>query len=212
MAHHGAEIIRIERPAELEAVSYNAYRYFLYRDYLRRSGPFTRILITDVRDVVFQRQPFSYPWDDGLTIALEDASTSIGTCPYMTNWITGHLGKAAWEALCSCRVSCSGTTVGSHAAMLGYLDMMIEHMIPFISKRKSMAGYDQGVHNYLLWNSLINAEQVDNSGPVLTLAMKPGMPEQSASGLVLNDSGDVAHIVHQYDRKPDLFKVIRDRY
>ncbi len=51
-----------------------------------------------------------------------------------------------------------------------------------------------------------------HSGPILTLASTKGEPDTDEAGYVLNDNGKRAHIVHQYDRKPDLFKMIRQRY
>lgn len=231
MAAMGADILPFERPPALAHLPYNALRYFLYLDLLRQAPrPYARILITDVRDVIFQRDPFSFPWADGLNVTLEDARMTIGTCPYMTRWVAGHLGEAAWRALAGQRISCSGTTVGGHAAMLDYLERLTGLLLPFSPAPPppppspstpdgtpppptGMAGYDQGVHNHLLHGGhLPRVTTHDNTGPILTLGYKATPPDIDARGDILNDAGLPAVMVHQYDRMPELFRMVRARY
>lgn len=213
MAAEGLEVVPFERPAEAEHIPYNAWRYSLYKDWLLQSGErFDRILITDVRDVIFQSAPMAFDWADGVNVTLEDKRMTIGQCPYMTRWVTGHLGKEAHAAIAQCPISCSGTTVADHDGMMDYLGRMLSHMAGF-KPGKSMAGYDQGVHNHLLHNDMLpKVTKFDNRGPILTLAYKKGVPALGEDGLVLNDAGQPAVIVHQYDRKPEIFKMLRERY
>lgn len=224
MADMGADILPFERPPALAHLPYNALRYFLYLDLLRQAQrPYDRVLITDVRDVIFQRDPFSFPWADGLNVTLEDARMTIGTCPYMTRWVTGHMGEAAWRALADKRISCSGTTVGDHAAMQDYLERLTGLLLPFSpappppdalpGAPTGMAGYDQGVHNHLLHGGhLPKATVHDNAGPILTLGYKATPPVIDARGHILNDADLPAVMVHQYDRMPELFRTVRARY
>lgn len=209
----GAEAVPFERVGESAHLPHNAYRYLLYREFLRREGPFERILISDVRDVVFQGDPFAHPWAEAVNATLEDRRMTIGACPFATRWITGHLGRAAWEAIRDAPISCSGTTVAGHAAMLDYLDRLIALLTPYEPGRERMAGYDQGVHNHLLHTGrLPGAVATDNAGPILTLAYKREDPALDAAGLILDDAGRPARIVHQYDRKPALFALVRERW
>ncbi|BBD08658.1 hypothetical protein [Desulfovibrio ferrophilus] len=213
MREAGAEVIAFERTGEIAHLSYNAYRYFLYLNYLRAHGPFGRVLVTDVRDVLFQADPFSYPWADGVNVTLEDRRMTIGSCPYVTRWITGHMGESIWESLRDRPISCSGTTVADHAGMLDYLERLTALLVPYEPDRKMMAGYDQGVHNHLIHNDLLPRLTLhDNAGPILTLAYKKDAPAVNSAGCILNDAGHPAVIVHQYDRKPDLFKLVREQY
>lgn len=233
MADMGADILPFERPPALAHLPCNALRYFLYLDLLRQAPrPYARVLITDVRDVIFQRAPFSFPWADGLNVTLEDARMTIGACPYMTRWVTGHLGEAAWRALAGRRISCSGTTVGGHAAMLDYLERLTGLLLPFSPAPPppqpprspqspggppappiGMAGYDQGVHNHLLHGGhLPKVTEHDNAGPILTLGYKATPPATDARGDILNDAGVPAVLVHQYDRMPELFRAVRARF
>lgn len=213
MREWGAEIAPFERAGALADLPYNACRYFLYLDFLRREGPFERILLSDVRDVVFQGDPFAHPWAEAVNAVLEDRRMTVGTCPHAARWITGHLGRAAWEAIADRPISCSGTTVAGHAAMLDYLERLTALLAPYEPGRPMMAGYDQGVHNHLLHTGrLVGAVATDNAGPVLTLGYRRGDPDLDPAGNILNDAGGIPLIVHQYDRKPALHALVRARW
>ncbi|MFP4316751.1 MAG: hypothetical protein ACLFQR_11070 [Desulfovibrionales bacterium] len=210
---HGIRTLLFERPPELAYLSYNAYRYFLYQKFMESSDRrFERVLLTDVRDVVFQRDPFSFPWTPGLNITLEDRRMTIDRCPHMVRWLEGHPGGATWEKLRNRPISCSGITAGDHDAMLRYLEALTERLLPF-TPGKRMAGYDQAVHNRLLHAGQLDPVQMhDNTGPILTLGYKQELAMVNASGDILNDAGEPAVIVHQYDRMKPLFDHVRQRF
>lgn len=212
MQQHGAEIIRQDKPRHLAHLPYNALRYFLYLDFLRNEGAFHRVLLTDVRDVVFQLDPLDHAWPDGMNCTMEDASAIIGTCEHNAHWIREFQGEAALQAVHDKQVSCSGTTVGNGKDIIEYLELMTSRLVPY-TPGKRMAGYDQGVHNVLLHGGDIpNLSLHDNHGPIMTLGCTQGEPAMDTFGFVLNEAGARAVIVHQYDRKPQLFKTIRARY
>ncbi|EGB14373.1 hypothetical protein DND132_1160 [Pseudodesulfovibrio mercurii] len=210
---HGAELLPMVRRPGLEDVPCNALRYFLYLDFLKGADVrWERILISDVRDVVFQRDPFTFAWPDGLCCTLEDPSATVGSCPFNGRWVREHLGAEALNRIADRPVSCSGTTVADHAAMVAYLERMTGRLLP-PSTGECMAGYDQGVHNYLIHTGALGDPTLfDNTGPILTLAQTRGEPEVNGRGEVLNRAGRVAHLIHQYDRKPSLFRMIRERF
>jgi hypothetical protein len=212
----GAQGIRttgFERPPELAHLPYNAYRYFLYLDFLRNSAErFERILLTDVRDVVFQGDPFAYPWPKGLSVGIEDRGMRIGGCEHMVRWLAGHPLGTDGSELYDQPISCSGITVGDHIAMVRYLEDLTGLLLPF-NPGPRMAGYDQGVHNRLLHSGRLDpVTRHDNSGPILTLGYKQEVPPLDENGDILNDAGQPAHIVHQYDRMEGLFRSMRERF
>lgn len=213
MRAHGARLLPMVRRPGLEAVPCNALRYFLYLDFLKsEAADWDRILISDVRDVVFQRDPFAFPWPDGLCCTLEDPSATMGSCPFNSRWVRAHLGEDALQAIADRPVSCSGTTVGDQTSMLAYLEAMTGRLLP-PSVGECMAGYDQGVHNHLIHTGALDGPTLfDNAGPILTLAQTRGEPTVNGRGEVLNRAGRTAHLLHQYDRKPLLFKMIRERF
>jgi hypothetical protein len=210
---HNVTIIQLERAAGLEEIPYNALRYFLYLDYLKSARrDFKRILISDVRDVIFQLNPFDFSWPKGINCALEDKRMTIGKCPYNSHWVRTYLGKKALAEIAENQISCSGTTIADHASMLIYLETLTARLTPY-TPEKHMAGYDQGLHNYLVHTSQFpNLTFHDNSGPILTLGHTKENPKIDADGFILNTAGSRAHMVHQYDRKPDLHTNIREKY
>lgn len=213
IATHPVTIIPVERRPRLEEIPFNALRYFLYLEYLRGVGhEYGRILITDVRDVIFQRDPFSFRWPEGINCTLEDKRMTIGTCPHNSHWIREHQGRDALQGVAAAPISCSGTTVGDHESMLTYLEIMTANLLPFKGGER-IAGYDQGVHNVLVHTGVLeNLTLHTNAGPILTLGYAQGEPRYDQEGFVVNQSGERAHIVHQYDRKPRLHKEVRDRF
>lgn len=213
MAMHDVHIVPVQRPDGLHHLSYNAYRYYLYLGFLRQgTAPFEHVMITDVRDVLFQRDPFDYAWGRGLHCALEDERMTIGSCPFNSRWVRGHMGDEALAAVSGQTISCSGTTVGDHDSMLGYLEHMTGHFLPFAGG-ECMGGFDQGVHNVLIHTGQLSDVTLHENGePILTLGYYAGEPSVNAAGEVLNDRGEVAHVVHQYDRKPELFRHVREQF
>ncbi|SKA71598.1 hypothetical protein SAMN02745704_00171 [Paucidesulfovibrio gracilis DSM 16080] len=200
-------------PDRLDHLPCNALRHFLSLELLQRQvAHLDQVLLTDVRDVIFQHDPFSFAWGPGLHAVLEHRAALLGKCPHNSRWVRDHLGAAALETIAHCPVSCSGTTLGDTQDVLDYLERLTSLLLPYEPAR-FMAGYDQGVHNYLIHGTTLpNLTLHDNSGPVLTLATRPGEPLCNEAGEVLNDAGVPAHVVHQYDRKPHLFRSIRARF
>ena len=213
MAACGAVLLPLSPPAELAHLPCNAQRHFRCLDHLEsRAERFDRILLTDVRDVIFQSDPFALPWADGLHCVLEDRRMTLGRCPHNSHWIRRHLGGDVLARLADRPISCSGTVLGDHDSVVRYLRALTARMLPFAGGER-MAGFDQGVHNLLVHELPPCRVTVhDNAGPVLTLGYTKGEPELDAEGFVLNEAGQRPTLVHQYDRKPELFGRIRRRY
>ncbi len=208
----GARAVPFERPEQYAHVPYNAWRYFLYREFLKKASKrYERILLTDTRDVVFQADPFSCDWPEGINAVLEGETARIGVCPHTTFWMREHLGEAVTEAHAGRPISCSGTTVADHEAMAAYLDALCAALLPFTPAPR-MAGYDQAVHNHLLHAGLVpKATLHENGFPVLTLGNTPDEPAVRGD-VALGPNWETPLIVHQYDRKPALFRRIRAMY
>lgn len=210
---YALRLLPLAAPPGLEHLPCNALRHFLFLDLLRREGGrFSRVLLTDVRDVVFQSDPFAFAWPAGLNVTLEHRAALLGRCPYNARWVREQFGPEVLARLADRPVSCSGTTLGGPAAMLDYLERLTRLLLPFHPAER-MAGYDQAAHNLLVHGGeLPRLTLHDNAGPILTLASRPGEPVCDAAGEVLNDAGVPAVIVHQYDRKPALFRRLRARF
>lgn len=186
------------RHLEYQLEGLQALRYAHYYDFIRVHAPAAdKILLTDIRDVIFQDDPFDAPVS-GLEVFLEEEFLAIGKDPHNARWIQNLYGRRALERIGSMTTSCSGTTVGDRESILDYLQAMTESIV---WRRRPMGSHDQGVHNHLLRSGrLSHADVVRNGhGRVLTMGAMQHF-ERDASGRVLNADGSVPAVVHQYDR------------
>jgi hypothetical protein len=159
------------------------------------------ILLTDVRDVLFQADPFERPVD-GLEVFLEEELRTIKREPWNRRWIRGLYGKRVVDLIGDFTVSCSGTVIGPRAKILHYLREMSEA----IAWRRRPLGYlDQGVHNYLLRTGRLGQPNVvrNGYGRVLTLGGMKDCRLQS-DGSILNADNTLPAVLHQYDRQPKV--------
>jgi hypothetical protein len=187
-------------------------RYVHYETHLR-AVRYDRVILSDVRDVVFQSDPSGIEPDARLVCFLESARYTIGTEPKNSRWMTELYGQATLERLADRRVSCSGVTIGSHDAMLDYVVALNDEMARVIG-RVWDSGYDQGVHNQLLWSGAFpHARVMENGRGVFTVGQEPrDALALDASGRVCCGDGSVPAMVHQYDRHQDVADALRARH
>lgn len=186
-------------------------RYLLYAEFLQQhSADFDRILLSDGRDVFFQADPFAWRWTPGVHFFLEDASQRIGACRSHRLWLSCQFGQSFLEQNVQKTAACSGTTFGDTASIRQYLDAMIATTMKARNLAK-ISGGDQGIHNYLLIQNLLKDIVVHRNrrGPVLTMGVMSETDFRTDShGQVLNENGEIAPVLHQYDRIPSL----KERY
>src|SRR5262249_50719850 len=106
--------------------SVHARRYAIYLAYLpARSSRYDPVMMPDVREVVFQRNPFDGIASPKCHFFLESAVRTIGEDPTNSRWVRGCFSVAEAERLAGCRISCSGITIGGTAAIIAYLERMV---------------------------------------------------------------------------------------
>src|SRR4029079_15456105 len=109
----GTERRSLERwqTAEYQLGGMQALRYGHYYDLLHRFAPDAdQILLTDLRDVLFQADPFAAPLS-GLEVFLEDSSMRVGEDTHNRRWIRNLYGEDVVKRIGGCVVSCSGTVI-----------------------------------------------------------------------------------------------------
>jgi hypothetical protein len=182
-----------------------ALRYGIYYDVLQQVAPWAeRILLTDIRDVVFQGDPFDSL--DTLEVFLEDPSRTIGAEPHNRRWVEHLFGAEELARLEHKVVSCSGTVIGPRAEILHYLREMSAALV---WRRRPMGSHDQGVHNFLLHAGRFGSPRVVENGYGRVLTMG-GMEHVTADagGRVLNADGTLPPVLHQYDRHPPVAEAL----
>src|ERR1044071_9873801 len=116
MQAHGILVERSDR-LPVPAMHAQSSRYFAYLDFLTRKGDeYDHVMLSDLRDVVFQTDPFAQHLPADIVFAQERCL--IGDDPVNCNWIADAYSRAVADNLRDCLVSCSGTTFGTVQGML----------------------------------------------------------------------------------------------
>lgn len=171
-------------------------RLFHARDFLR-ARCFGNVLLSDVRDVFFQADPFAHPPE--LEVAMED--NAFGACPINDKWFQHSYGQRAFDTMKGRPIFCSGTILGTHARIQEHLRTMCAQVRGLTSWR--FGGQDQAVHNHIVHNVLQAGDYTISTTTTGTIATL-GTSERTevSDGYIVDASGNVFPIVHQYDRLP----------
>lgn len=182
-------------------------RYTYYLRFLRsRPGRYRRVMLSDVRDVVFQADPLAALPDAPLVCALETDRVRIGNEPSNTAWVRRFYGEGMLTRLADCRVSCAGTTFGTHAGVTAYLEAMVREMVGMGERAVGEFGPDQTAHNKLLWTGgLPGAGTTGNGERVVFTAQGEDLTRfRITDGVLLAADGAPVAAVHMYDRVAEL--------
>lgn len=200
-------------------MSMNSSRMYRYLDwfielFLNESDqlPYGRVLLTDVRDVVFQGDPFTRTPSGRVEFFLE-SDRLIGNCPINRDWMERAYGAAVAQELANRPVSCAGTIMGAPDGLLEYLIYMVRDLVS-VPPQHRFSGVDQAIHNHILARDLIpGSVAVANGGTVMTV------PGSEASGITMHSDGSIVNpdggrspIVHQYDRDSRVNAAVIARY
>lgn len=182
------------RPIEIFSIRHRCYRSILEYNFLDCE----KILISDVRDVLFQGNPFSHNINTKLEFFLEPKQ--IKDCDYNSKNIKKFFGEDTLSSIGSNLIACAGTTIGTRAGIINYLDEMLKELKQFLDT-KNVIAEDQAVHNYMIYTNRFNDYKLYETGrgPVSTLHhLREGIFNEK--GEVININGTVVPIVHQWDR------------
>jgi hypothetical protein len=188
-----------DEPLQMQTCQIN--RYGIYLDCLEEYFlDAENILIADVRDIVFQSNPFAdYP-KKSLEFFAEPEF--FKNCSHNAPWVAGIYGAERVNEIADQYVICSGTTMGTRAGMVEYLSTMV-HEIQRLeqSGRLLYGGEDQPVHNHLVYDNKFTDFNINQNGigPICTMHHAKTLSFNRA-GQLLNDDGSVIPVVHQYDR------------
>ena len=192
-------------------------RHFLYTAFLENEQRYSKVMLSDTRDVVFQRDPFDFPINDELCCFLEDPTITIAKEQHNAGWIRRAFGEEILKKIGDNTISCAGITMGSASAILKYTSEMCRILLtPQVRAIAGITGLDQGIHNYSIRMNLFGdrLHLYENvRGPVMTMGLmnKESLRFDSDNGLLLNEDGSVCHTIHQYDRHPELLHALPQR-
>mmetsp|Transcript_14540 Transcript_14540/g.29543 ORF Transcript_14540/g.29543 Transcript_14540/m.29543 type:complete len:457 (-) Transcript_14540:72-1442(-) len=146
-------------------------RFKLYEDWLKEEvGVTDGIMLTDVRDAYFQRDPFVA----AVELDMQHPLMLFEEHPDMknTHWLTDiPVSSCKKYKVGETQVLCSGSVMGSREGILGYIETMVEEFDLWKTQqncRIDMPGDDQSIHNYLYYtNRFKNATTIPHrTGPI----------------------------------------------
>ena len=140
----------------------------------------------------------------------------LGECGWNGGWVKDCFGTTILQQISQKSIICSGVSIGTTEIIFEYLTLMNDIIM---NKKKTELsklslfpicernGVDQGVHNVLVHKNMIKNLVIvsQKESPVINLQAK----KARINGMkVLNEIGELAAIVHQYDRYPDLQRLL----
>jgi hypothetical protein len=179
------------------------------------------VAAVDARDLWFQSSPFDWPRAPGDELYVfyeqqEDGPATIAENAWNQEVIAAcyNTSDPAVEAALQHPVSCSGTVMGSYAAMRRYVSLMSEEMLARSTDKTCMetGGRDQGFHNMLLHTGALarhmRVTAFDNEDGGLVRTLGSGSVFMDLTGRVLSNRGEPVSMVHQWDRVGTIFAII----
>ena len=180
-------------------------RFLLYREWLHRNHEVRKALLADVRDVIFQSDPFALlgPGEDCVFF---EESREVGSCAINRGWIDRMFGPDAWRAFGEQKIICAGTILGTRNGLLRFLDAFVDGVMRARRFDPDFhGGFDQGIVNFVVRSGAVSDSSLRRNGEGIWTGRTDGdVARIDGQGrVVLRDSSPVA-VVHQFDRDPDL--------
>ena len=186
-------------------LAFGCYRPRVYLDYLRATkGQYAQVFLTDTRDVFFQKSPFDYRYTKDINFFLENSERLIKECPFNAPWVRSVYGSNGLNKIGHNNICNVSLSLGTYDGMVNYLELITPQLT------SGIIGADMAVHNYMVHtNAFPNCEVFRNGdGGIATI----GSTENhlfNVNGQLVNERGEVAAVVHQYDRHPNIVNKVR---
>lgn len=191
------------------------YRWKLYKDFLiSNSYKYNLVMAVDVKDVFFQKDPFQYyiGKKSFLGVAIEDGTLSKGI---NKKWVIKAYGWKLHREIKEKRIICVGTVWGTIDKFIEFSGKMWQILNSRWSFRHRVI--EQAVGNFIIYHDkmfkdcLVTSENDD--GPIMTIGTRKRKEIYfDLNDNILNKKGEVASVVHQYNRVPAIFRKEFNKY
>jgi len=208
-------VTTLKTPDKFKNMKIINYRWKIYEDFLKnKKNKYNIVFTADIRDVYFQNNIFNFYQNSEpfLGISLEDGTISE---KINKKWFIDAYGKKIYENIKNERIICVGTIWGTTDKFYEFSKIMWEKLSSNWSIKYNVI--EQAVCNYLiykekLFNDCLKISQNTN-GPVMTIGLtKRENIKLDYKNNILNGEGQIASVIHQYDRKEDIVKLVRSKY
>ncbi len=178
------------------------------------AGRYDQVIVSDVKDVLFQRHPFAGVTEPGCRFYLEAAPWTFATEPTNRRWAKLFLGEAEFAAISPCRISCCGVVLGDATSVTDYLARLAGYLQALPRELRLEGGADTVFHNKMAHlTHEVPGTIVENDVHVATMGISPpGTYVAGADGVIRTADGRAPAILHQYDRLPDIAARVAAKY
>ena len=186
------------------------HRWKLYSDFLDNNrNNYNIVLSVDVRDTIIQKDFFSLYENFSNFLGFSYESSTL-TKLIANDFIIKTFGEKVFKSIENKRNINCGTIWGTIDAFIKLSKIIYKNLLKYFT-------IDQTVLNYLIYyENILNDTTFifsDEYGQVLTL----GLTGRNKINLdseqnILNFNNQVASIVHQYDRYPDIKRIIKEKF
>jgi hypothetical protein len=192
-----------------------AHRFERFAKVLRaEAGRYDQVLVSDVRDVLFQLHPFVGVSEPGCRFYLEAAPWTFATEPTNRRWAKLFLTADEFAAISPFRISCCGVVLGDAANVTEYLSRLAGYLEGLPIELRREGGADTVFHNRMAHlTHEVAGTIVENDVHVATMGISPPATYVAgADGLIRTADGGLPAILHQYDRIPALERAVAAKY
>jgi hypothetical protein len=213
LARHGVRTVTMWSTRKLHG-PIHAYRFEKFARILRdAAGRYDEVLLSDVRDIAFQKHPFAEIASPACHFFLEAPPWTIRDEPTNWRWTRMFLSPADADRIGPNRVTCCGVVLGGAAAMTDYLARLAGYLHALPIKLRREGGADTVFHNRIAHFGEIAGVMVENDVHVATMGLTTAAAYKvGTDGLIRTAEGRLPAILHQYDRIPELKPAVEARY
>lgn len=182
-------------------------RFAAYARLIERWPHAVDVLLTDVRDVVFQAEPFGPP-PRRLEVFVENETAVLADHAFNMKYLVALVGEEMAASLADKPCICVGTVMGPRDEVARFCRTLL--MLAAIPRSEigGAFGADQAACNLAVHLGMVKAAVQPNYGRVATIGMTDGARLSFIDGQVVNPDGGVSPIVHQHDRHPVLANAV----
>jgi hypothetical protein len=187
----------------------NSYRWKIFSDFLKKNqDKYDKVFTSDIRDSIFQKDIFQfYEQKSFLGVFLEDGDL---TEKLNKEWMLMLCSEEIYKTIAEKRIICAGSLIGSVDKFIEFCDTFWE-----IALEKKDKGIDQAILNYIVYYKKTFEDCIiikDNHGPLMTIGITKQNISLDNDNNLINFDGQIAAVVHQYDKVPERLEKINKKF
>jgi hypothetical protein len=187
-------------------------RWLYFREFLRLNKKYKKVLISDIKYVIFQDHFFSRLEED--TLYLTEQGLNFGAGHWDTRWYKQAFGMNALEKVKGKPALCCALVAGGRIPVVQFLDSFCAGILD----RPVGSTVDQAIFNHCYYSTDFSTNRIQllkNDGQITFHAINPKQVQEefnvTENGVVTQNS-KLVPIIHGWDRNEAIFEYVSDRY